>query len=167
MSGSKNFKTYYLNALLALRQEFPGLPSYNRFVELMAAVLGPISVFMESRCAQSDGIAFVDSTLLCVCENIRIPRHKTFAAETGRGKSSMGWFYDFKLHFTINDCGDSLSFCITPANVELMTTLKKNMKATVRTAFDELLLRKRSIIETINDQLKNVLILSIQDIVLW
>lgn len=193
MSGFKNFKTYYLNALLTLRKEFPGLPSYNRFVELMAAVLEPIALFMESRCATSDGIAFVDSTSLCVCENIRIPRHKTFAAEAGRGKSSTGWFYGFKLHFTVNDCGDMLSFCITPANVddrkpvpflaqkllgklfgdkgyiskklaallaeqdvELITTLKKNMKAAVRTAFDRLILRKRSIIETINDQLKNV-----------
>ena len=41
-------------------------------------------------------------------------------------------------------------------DVELITTLKKTMKPKVMAAFDALLLRKRSIIETINDQLKNI-----------
>jgi len=97
------------------------------------------------------------------------------------------------LHFTVNDCGDILSFCLTRGHVddrtpvpylakqligklfgdrgylsqkltdllatqdvELITTLKKNMKPRVIAAFDKLILRKRSIIETINDQLKNI-----------
>ncbi len=51
-----------------------------------------------------------------VCENIRIPRHKTFAEQARRSKSSTGWFYGFKLHFTVNDCGDILSFCLTRGN---------------------------------------------------
>ncbi|MEY4768512.1 MAG: Transposase domain [Pseudomonadota bacterium] len=38
------------------------------------------------------------------------------------------------------------------------------MKPQVSAAFDKLLLRKRSIIETINDQLKILLILNIPDI---
>ena len=41
-------------------------------------------------------------------------------------------------------------------DVELITTLKKNMKPKVIAAFDALVLRKRCIIETINDQLKNI-----------
>jgi len=194
MSGYKNFKTFYLMQVMkTMRSAFPRLPSYNRFVELMAEVLQPLAAFMESRCGKSDGIAFVDSTSLRVCENIRIPRHKTFADEAGRAKSSTGWFYGFKLHFTVNDRGDILSFCLTCANVddrkpvpflannlmgklfgdkgyiskelsallaaqdvELITTLKKNMKPRFIRAFDKLILRKRSIIETINDQLKNI-----------
>ncbi len=147
---------------------------------------------MQSRCGKGAGIAFVDSTSLCVCKNIRIPRHKTFAEQAGRSKSSTGWFYGFKLHLLVDDCGELLSFSITRGNVddrvpvptlvkdfigklfgdkgyisqkltdllatdnvELITTLKKNMKPRVIEAFDKLLLRKRSIIETINDQLKN------------
>ena len=39
--------------------------------------------------------------------------------------------------------------------IEWMTSLRKNMKQVVRSTFDQLLLRKRFIIETINDQLKN------------
>ena len=39
--------------------------------------------------------------------------------------------------------------------VQLLTTLKKNMKPQQRTFFDRLLLRKRSLVETTNDLLKN------------
>ncbi|MDD5266524.1 MAG: IS982 family transposase [Methylococcales bacterium] len=41
-------------------------------------------------------------------------------------------------------------------DVELVTKLKKNMKLKIIALFDKILLRKRSIIETINDQLKNI-----------
>lgn len=195
MSGYRTFKWFYLKHVMQFwRAAFPNLPSYNRFVELMSEILEPLAAFMQSRCGKSEGIAFVDSTPLCVCDNIRIPRHKTFSGVAGRSKSSTGWFYGFKLHFTVNDCGDILSFCLTLGNVddrtpvptlaknlfgklfgykgyisqkltkllaeeqnlELITTIKKNMKARVLAAFDKLILRKRSIIETINDQLKNV-----------
>jgi hypothetical protein len=70
---------------------------------------------MQSRCGTSQGIAFVDSTSLKVCQNSRIPRHRTFVNEAGRGKSSTGWLYGFKLHFIGNDQGDILSFCMPPA----------------------------------------------------
>ena len=194
LSGFRVFKWFYQRHVAVYkRAEFPNLPSYNRFVELMAQSLEPLTAFMQSRCGKSKGIAFVDSTSLCVCENIRIPRHKTFVGQAGRAKSSTGWFYGFKLHLVVNDCGDILSFCITRGNVddrvpvpklskkligklfgdkgyiskkltdllaiqdvELITTLKKNMKPKVIAAFDKLILRKRSIIETINDQLKNI-----------
>ena len=194
MSGYRTLKWFYINQVqLYYGKAFPNLPSYNRFVELMSQILEPLAMFMQSRCGKSEGIAFIDSTSLCVCENIRIPRHKTFKEQAGRSKSSTGWFYGFKLHFTVNDCGDILSFCLTSANVddrkpvpilaknlfgklfgdkgyisksltqlladehnvELITTLRKNMKARVLATFDKLILRKRSIIETINDQLKN------------
>ena len=41
-------------------------------------------------------------------------------------------------------------------NVELITSTRKNMKPRLLTLIDKLLLRKRSVIETINDQLKNI-----------
>ena len=193
-SGYKTFKWFYERYVCKnLRDAFPKLVSYNRFIELLPDVLMPLTCFMQSRCKTGKGIAFIDSTPLCVCENIRIPRHKTFKNEAGRGKSSTGWLYGFKLHLLIDECGELLSFRITRGNVddrtpvpgmlknfigkvfgdrgyiskklaqllasddiELITTLKKNMKPKVLAAFDKLLLRKRSIIETINDQLKNI-----------
>lgn len=114
----------------------------------------------------------------------------------GRGKSSTGWFFGFKLHLVVNERGGLVSFCLTRGNVDdrtpvptlakgligklfgdrgyiskklaallaeqhvdLVTTAKKNMKPRVLAAFDKLVLRKRSIIETINDQLKNIFVL--------
>ena len=41
-------------------------------------------------------------------------------------------------------------------DIKRITTLKKNMKAQTLDGFDQLLLRKRSSTETINDQLKNI-----------
>src|SRR5213080_4624559 len=40
--------------------------------------------------------------------------------------------------------------------VQLITKLRKNMKNRLLPLFDKLLLRKRSLVETINDQLKNI-----------
>jgi len=194
LSGYRTFKWFYQRLVQKYwMADFPGLPSYNRFVELMPDVLMPIAAFMQSRCGMGKGIAFIDSTSLCVCRNIRIPRHLTFKDVAERGKSSTGWFYGFKLHLMVDDCGEILSFSIKRGNVddrvpvpkmaknfidklfgdkgyiskklaellamddvELITKLKKNMKTKVIALFDKILLRKRSIIETINDQLKNI-----------
>ena len=41
-------------------------------------------------------------------------------------------------------------------DIHLITGIKKNMKNKLLTMTDKILLRKRSIIETINDQLKNI-----------
>jgi len=41
-------------------------------------------------------------------------------------------------------------------NIQLFTTLRKNMKNRVMNVSDKILLRKRVIVETVNDQLKNI-----------
>jgi hypothetical protein len=41
-------------------------------------------------------------------------------------------------------------------NLELVTKIRKNMKNRMQSLFDYLMLRKRALIETINDQLKNI-----------
>lgn len=41
-------------------------------------------------------------------------------------------------------------------NVQLITRIKRNMKNKFISSFDKIMLRKRAIIETINDQLKNI-----------
>ncbi len=40
--------------------------------------------------------------------------------------------------------------------LQLITPLKSNMKNKLMVNFDKIMLRKRSLIETINDQLKNI-----------
>ena len=62
------------------------------------------------------GIAFVDSTSLEVCHNIRIPRNKVFINTGKRGKGAMGYFWGFKLHLLINHRGEILALNINPGN---------------------------------------------------
>lgn len=196
-SGYRCFKWYYKEYVCKyLRNEFPDLVSYNRFVELQQSILIPLTVFLkENKLDKPTGISFIDSTSIKVCHNKRIHNHKVFSGIAKRGKNSMGWFFGFKLHLVVNDNGGIISFCITEANVDdrnedvidkltdglfgklfgdkgyisqklfnklysngiqLITRLKKNMKNFAMNTFDKVLLRKRAIIETINDELKNI-----------
>ena len=50
--------------------------------------------------------------------------------------------------------------------IQLITKLKSNMKGALMSVADKLLLRKRAIIETVNDELKNIAQIEIQGIVL-
>jgi DDE family transposase len=193
-SHYRTFKHYYTDYVIPhLRPYFPTLVSYTRFVELMPRALVPLCCYLHTRKGRCTGIAFIDSTSLVVCHNRRIASHKVFAGWAARGKTSMGWFYGFKLHLIVNDEGELLAFCLTPGHVddrqpvpvlakrlfgqlfgdrgyisqalhdtlfpqglELLTKIRKNMKNRLMRWWDKLLLRKRALIETINDQLKNI-----------
>ena len=51
-------------------------------------------------------------------EDRRIGRHRVFDGVAMRGKSSMGWFYGFKLHLIVNDRGELLAVQLTPGNID-------------------------------------------------
>jgi hypothetical protein len=153
----------------------------------------PLAVFLHTRYGRCSGISFVDATSVKVCHNLRIKANRVFKDVAARGKTSVGWFYGFKVHLVINDQGELLAAMITPGNtddrkpvprlakrlwgklfgdrgyisqalfdqlwahdVQLVTKLKKNMKNKLLPLLDKLLLRKRALIETVNDQLKNI-----------
>lgn len=194
LQGYRTFKQFYLeHVCVHLRPEFPHLVSYNRFVELQRDALVPLCAYLQQRKGRCTGISFMDSTSLVVCHNRRIHSHRVFADVAARGKSSVDWFYGFKLHLVVNDEGELLAFCLTPGNtddrqpvqelveklwgklfadkgyisqslfetlfdhnLQLITKLKRNMRNKLMPLLDKLLLRKRSIIETITDQLKNI-----------
>jgi len=193
-SGYRNLKQFYLEFVCRyLIVEFPGLVSYNRFVEFERDALVPLSAYLQTRRGVCTGISFIDSTKLAVCENLRIPQHRQFTGIAARGKTTLGWFYGFKLHLTVSDRGELLSWQVTPGNIddrrpvpklaqrlfgklfgdlgylseplkillkeqnlELITKVKRNMKNKFLNLSDKLLLRKRAIIETVFDQLKNI-----------
>ena len=118
-SRYRDFKSYYTEHVVKhLYKEFPKLVSYNRFVELMPRVLAPLCVYLHQRKGKVTGISFIDSTPLAVCDNKRIFSHKVFDGIAQRSKSSMGWFYGFKLHLLINDKGEILAFTLTSGNVD-------------------------------------------------
>jgi hypothetical protein len=118
-SHYRPFKAYYTEHVqVHLTSEFPHLVSYQRFVALMPSVLVPLLAYLHSRYGACTGISFIDSTALEVCEPKRISQHRVFATDAKRGKTSMGWFYGFKLHLAVNDRGDLLACCLTPGNVD-------------------------------------------------
>ena len=48
----------------------------------------------------------------------RISWHRVFEGLAAIGKSTMGWFYGFKLHLIINERGDLLALALTPGNID-------------------------------------------------
>lgn len=104
---------------------FPKTVSYNRFVELMKAATLPMAIFMKTcYLGEGTGISFIDSTPIRVCKNKRIKRNIVFEGLAQVGKSTMGYFFGFKLHIVINDKGELLNFAITPGNTDDREPLK-------------------------------------------
>jgi len=195
--GFRNMKHFYIYYVQKhLGHLFPDTVSYNRFVELMQAVALPMTLFMKTCCmGEATGISFIDSTPIRVCKNKRIKRNKVFKGIAQLGKSTMGYFFGFKLHIVINDKGELLNIVITQGNVDdreplknknfvnalkgklfadkgyiskeltnllfinglhLITNIRNNMKNVLMEMKDKIMLRKRSVIETVNDELKNM-----------
>lgn len=119
-SDYMKFKNYYKKHVCRyLRDEFPNLVSYKRFVELMFDTIILLMVFTNtSRLGKYTGIYFIDSTPLPVCHNKRIYSNKVFEGIANRGKTSTGWFYGFKLHIVANDMGEIVSFYLSSGNVD-------------------------------------------------
>lgn len=193
----RNFKHFYINYVcIHLRDCFPEVVSYNRFIELSHRCALPFMLFLHHCCkGECTGISFIDSTVLRVCHNKRIKRNKVFKGLAKVGKSTVGWFFGFKLHLIINDKGEILSFYLSQGNtsdnnakiitkmtkeifgkvfgdkgyinkaladllfddgIQLITAVRRNMKQKALSNEEKLLLRKRSVIETVNDELKNI-----------
>lgn len=129
LSHYRTFKDYYRDCVqVYLKTYFPRVVSYNRFVEIMASIFTPLLAYLLSRLGQKTGLYYVDSTALKVCHNRRIGRHKTFQGIAQRGKTSMGWFFGFKLHIVINHLGEIVSFCLTKGNVDDRQPLEQLFK---------------------------------------
>jgi hypothetical protein len=195
--GYRNMKHFYLNYIQKhMTVEFPNTVSFNRFTELMQSVTLPMTIFLKTCClGECTGISFIDSTPLRVCKNKRIKRNKVFKDIATVGKSTMGYFFGFKLHLIVNEKGEILNFVITQGNVDdreplknetfikklkgkiygdkgyisseltkdlfvdglhLITSIRNNLKNCLMELKDKIMLRKRSVIETINDELKNM-----------
>lgn len=176
-----------------MRPSFPHVVSYQRFVALLPRALVPLCHSLVTRQGRCTGIAFMDSTPLAVCDPPRMATHQVFEGLAARGKTSMGWFYGFKLPLLINDAGELLALRVTPGNVDdrrpvahlatglggpllgdrgsisqalhdlllgqglaWLTTIRKHMKHRVIRLWDTWILRKRTLMETVNAQWKNI-----------
>lgn len=194
-SAYRTFKHFYQEMVSKYwRDAFPALVSYQRFVEWMPSTIVPLCVYLKHCCGECTGISFIDATSLKVCHARRISSHKVCKELAGRGRTSVGWFYGFKLHLVINEVGELLNIMITPGNtddrkpveelvqqlfgkvfgdkgyvskrlkerlkekygIELFARAKRNMKNKLMRLNDKLLSRKRAIVESVIDQLKNI-----------
>jgi transposase len=160
----------------------------------MPSTLMPLCIYLKRCFGKCTGISFIDATSIKVCHNRRIFSHRVFDEIATRGKTSVDWFFGFKLHLVVNEQGELLNLQITPGNVddrkpvpqlvqslfgkifadrgyvsqslaqkllqengiEFFAKPRRNMKNSLMRLSDKLLARKRSIIETIIDQLKNI-----------
>mgnify|MGYP001161933896 CR=1 FL=1 len=112
-----------------------------------------------------------------------------------KGKTTLGWFFGFKLHIIINDKGEIISFVVIQGNVDdrhplsmesfiskvsgklyadrgyvsqklveilfvdgihFVAKMRNNMKVAELPLQDRVMLRKRAVIESVNDELKNI-----------
>ena len=118
-SGYRTFKHFYeKHVCVYWRAEFPTLVSYSRFVQLQQEVLTLLMLYLHAHFGACSGLSFIDATPLRVCDNKRISSHRVFAEAAGRSKTSMGWFYGFKLHLVINDGGALLGVRLTSGNTD-------------------------------------------------
>ena len=171
LSDYRHFKHFYLQHVSKyLINDFPYLVSYNRFIELIPSSLIYLICFLNRHCkGENTGISFVDSTSLKVCHNKRIPSHKVFQGLATRGKTSVDWFFGFKLHLIINDQGEILACQFTPGNIDDRVPVKnlaKNLTGYLfgdkgyikQKLFEELYEQGLKLITKIKKNMKNCLI---------
>ncbi|WP_039624083.1 IS982 family transposase, partial [Acinetobacter harbinensis] len=131
-SGFRFFKYFYCHMIIPFwKSAFPKLLSYNRFIEIMPRCLQALSSFFHQVKGEDTGICIIDSTKLVICHNLRIKRNRVFKGLAGRGKSSTGWFYGFKVHIVINNLGEIINLKITSGSVHdvaVLESLTKELK---------------------------------------
>jgi hypothetical protein len=121
-----NFKHFIGFIRFYHRKELPTLPSYERVSALVNQHAPALAALFEATCMQadSDNIFMIDSTSLPVCHNKRICQHRTFKHYAARAKTSMGWFYGFKLHLVINRACEIVSARLTSGNISDVSMMK-------------------------------------------
>jgi hypothetical protein len=87
----------------------------------MQRALPYLEALLKWLCLQthnSTGIAYIDSISLKVTGNKRTSKHKVFKGITKMGKTTIGWFYELKLHIIINERGELMNFIFTSGNTD-------------------------------------------------
>jgi hypothetical protein len=94
-------------------------------VELQQKAIVPMVIFLKMCClGKYTGISFIDSMPIRVCHIKREHNHKVFKGMATKGKSTVGWFFGFKLHLVVNDKGEIIRFQLSQANVDDREPLK-------------------------------------------
>jgi hypothetical protein len=135
-SKVRSFKEFYNGPQGEfLRQFFPKMMSYSAFQkqvnkypkDLLRLAMACVA---QSRCS----MAFIDSTSLPVCDNIRSRTHKTFAGVAQWAHSSTSTKFGLKLHVLVSEDQKILNFVLKPGamhDVSCADEVLKNFRGTV------------------------------------
>lgn len=150
---------------------FPQLVSYSRFVEIMLSCLQALTTFFHQVKGKDTGISIIDSTKITVCHKLRIQRHRVFKSlgEIINLTLTSGNVHDTTViekltgelkGVLLGDKGylsKAKTEILASRGLRLITPKHRNIKQNKpTTATDKALLSKRGLIETVNDQLKNL-----------
>lgn len=91
----------------------------------MKQLLVPFAILLHSLKGEETGIYFTDSSKLAVCHNRRITRNRVFKNLAKHGRTTMGWFFGFKLHIVINHKCEIMAVKITGGNIDDRKPLEK------------------------------------------
>lgn len=168
-SRYRTFKDYYIYFVVPyLTCFFPNLTTYKHFNKLMKKLVLPLLSLQKTLAAKSEGVAFIDSTILSVCHVCRISSHKVFKKIAKKGRSTTGWFYGMKLHLLINHRAEIISWMITPGNIDDRVPVSELLKGTLgkvygdrgyisQNLFEDLYERGVQLITRLRKNMKNVL----------
>ena len=114
------------------------MPKYKNFIESINRI-SPLAVqlimlLQVITSKNSNSLFFVDSCPIEVCHIKRASSNKVAEEFASRKKSSMGWFYGFKLHAVCNEKHQIVSLQITTGSVddrEPLEALVKNLKGII------------------------------------
>ena len=128
----KNISDLYWH-LKSYHDDMFELPCYKNFVAAVnnygrdALLLLAVIVQMNRNCSWWRR-KFIDASPIAVCKNKRIFDHKVAAWIAQRGKSTMWWFFGFKIHIIVDESWNLLSFTISPWNVDDRKVVRKMVR---------------------------------------
>lgn len=123
-TGHRNWKDFYNHIKTYHYRDFPNFPTYGNFIKAMNKLSSLATILLQGfmnvfqRITGKEKLKFADGSKLKVCEIKREFSHKVCRKYASKSKSTMGWFYGFKLHIICNELMQILNLKITTATTD-------------------------------------------------
>jgi transposase len=118
--GVATLKQAYRFVADSLSDAFPHLPTYQQWLARLHALSGVVGQLLQAAGTKTplgERFYLLDSKPIPVCKPIRHGRVRLLREEGAYfGKTSIGWFFGFKLHLLVHACGAILAAVLTPGN---------------------------------------------------
>lgn len=130
-TGHKTWKDFYQHIDTYHAKDFPSLPTYQNFIHAVNHLSGLAALLLNGfmnvfkRITKESDPKFADGAKLEVCNIKREFSHKVCKGLAKKSKSSMGWFYGFRLHIICNELMQILNLKIATATQDERRVLEK------------------------------------------